>query len=132
MIDSVYANMAKYQGRVIGWLEQCFGVDIAKDKTERSYRFIEEALELVQATGTTKEEVLQLVDYVYGRPVGEVFQEVGGVMTTLPSLCHAWDIQMANAAETELARCWERIDKIREKQKSKPYRSPLPGKVVGG
>ena len=39
------------------------------------HRFLEEALELVQACGATASEAHQLVDYVYGRPVGEPAQE---------------------------------------------------------
>ena len=125
-------NLNDYQGQVVIWLKTCFGEETAKDKTERSLRFIEEALELVQATGTSKEDVLKLVDYVYSRPIGEIEQEVGGVMTTLPSLCYAWDILMGDAGLTELDRCWERINIIREKQKNKPHRSPFQERFEGG
>lgn len=97
------------------------------DKPQRNQRFIEEALELVQANGITKEECLQLVDYVYGRPAGEPKQEIGGVMTTLATLCFAYEFDMTECGEVELARCWENIDKIRAKQALKPKNSPLPG-----
>lgn len=112
--------------RVGEWLLACFGGKIADDKTERSHRFAEESLELVQALGCTKEEVLKLVDYVFNRPLGEPSQEVGGVLVTLAALCRANKIDMNLAGETELKRVWKNIDKIREKQANKPQFSPLP------
>ena len=86
----------------------------------------EEALELVQACGCTASEAHQLVDYVYGRDVGEPAQEVGGVMITLAALCLANGIDMAGAGETELARIWTKVEAIRAKQAAKPKHSPLP------
>mgnify|MGYP006958842284 CR=1 FL=1 len=59
----------------------------ASDKAERSHRFLEEALELVQACGCSASEAHQLVDYVFGRAVGHASQEAGGVMVTLAALC---------------------------------------------
>lgn len=104
----------------------CFGERISKDKTERNHRFLEEALELVQATGCTKSEAHQLVDYVFERPIGEPVQECGGVMVTLAALCLANDLNMNECGEMELSRIWTKIEKIREKQANKPKHSPLP------
>lgn len=104
----------------------CFGGMIAGDREERNHRFLEEALELVQACGCPAEDAHQLVDYVYGRPVGEPTQEVGGVMVTLAALCLANGIDMAASGETELARIWTKVDAIRAKQAAKPKGSPLP------
>jgi hypothetical protein len=114
------------QSKVVGWLLECFGEGIAKDKVERNHRFLEEALELVQSCGCTKSEALQLVEYVYNRPVGETRQEVGGASITLMALCFANGISMDDATEIELERIWQNIDKIREKQANKPKYSPLP------
>jgi hypothetical protein len=118
--------VSSYQVRVAVWATHCFGEQVAYDKGIRNYRFLEEALELVQAGGCTKEEALKLVDYVYGRPVGDLRQEVGGVMVTLAALCSAQNISVVNAAEKELERCWLLVEKIRQKQASKPHNSPLP------
>jgi NTP pyrophosphatase (non-canonical NTP hydrolase) len=120
------AEAVPFQKRVDPWLMACFGETIARDKQERSHRFIEEALELVQACGCTASEAHQLVDYVYGRPVGERAQEVGGVMVTLAALCLAHGIDMHDAAEVELARIWTKVEAIRAKQAAKPKHSPLP------
>lgn len=115
-----------FQSRVKPWLLECFGEVIAGDREERNHRFLEESLELVQSLGCTASEAHQLVDYVYGRPWGDPFQEVGGVMVTLAALCLASGLDMHANGETELARIWTMVEKIRAKQASKPKHSPLP------
>jgi hypothetical protein len=115
-----------FQARVQPWMLACFGEEISRDVVERNHRFLEEALELVQSLGCTKSEAHQLVDYTFGRPEGEPTQEVGGVKVTLAALCLANDIDMDAAGETELARIWTKVEKIRAKQAAKPKHSPLP------
>lgn len=115
-----------YQSEVAKWMDACFGPVVSGDVQERNYRFLEEALELVQALGCTKEEAYQLVDYVFNRPVGEHEQEVGGVMLTLAALCAAHKIDMDELGRRELSRAWTVIDKIRAKQAAKPKFGPLP------
>lgn len=120
-----------YQERVGQWLLDCFGPEIAGDKQERGFRFIEESLELVQSIGITKEEVLNLVDYVFNRQAGIPHQEIGGVMVTLAALCHAGWFSMKEAAEDEYQRILIKKDKIRAKHFSKPkdVLSPIPGNL---
>ncbi|SRR6266404_6318509 len=108
--------------RIWNWGDVCFGSTINTNKQERSYRFLEEALELVQAVGTSKEDAHKMVDYVYGRPVGSLTQEIGGVGITLHLLVWALRQDLNYLTEVELQRCWERIDKIRAKQLAKPIR----------
>ena len=120
-----------FQARVHAWILHCFGAEIGADRVERNHRFIEEALELVQAAGCTRSEAHQLVDYVYNRPAGEVHQEVGGVMNTLAAFCTAHDVDLDDAAETELRRVWDKSDAIRAKRAAKPKHSPLPERVDG-
>lgn len=119
---------AAFQTRVAPWVVECFGQTITGDKQERNHRFLEEALELVQACGGTAGDSHELVDYVFGRPVGEKSQEVGGVMVTLAALCHANHLNMHQAGETELDRISqpEVMGRIRSKQKAKPAIGPLP------
>lgn len=114
-----------FQIRVKRWLLACFGIEIASDKIERNHRFLEEALELVQSGSCTRSEAHQLVDYVYDRPIGEMKQEVGGVMNTLAAFCCAYDIDLNAAAEAELVRVWTKVEQIRAKQVAKPKHSPL-------
>lgn len=115
-----------FQQRVQPWLMACFGEMIAGDREERNHRFLEEALELVQACGCTASEAHQLVDYVHGRDIGEPAQEVGGVMVTLAALCLANGLDMHANGETELTRIWTKVEAIRAKQAAKPKHSPLP------
>ena len=124
------AEKNTFQARVSPWMNACFGEQISADKQERNHRFLEEALELVQACGATAEEAHQLVDYVYDRPVGEPSQEVGGVMVTLAALCLAQDMDMHAAGETELTRIWGKVEQIRAKQAAKPAFGPLPGSYL--
>jgi NTP pyrophosphatase (non-canonical NTP hydrolase) len=107
-------------------MDACFGAAIKADVQERCDRFIEEALEFVQAAGYSAERAHALVDYTFGRPLGEINQEVGGVMVTLAAMCNTLGVDIGSAAETELARVWTKIDKIRAKQAAKPTGSALP------
>jgi hypothetical protein len=119
-----------FQTQVRKWVEAAFGVDVADNREERSQRFIEEALELVQSAGMTKTDVLLLVDYVFSRPKGTLRQEFGGTVTTLNAMASAHRLNLEQMAYDALQSMWERIDKIREKQKTKPRNSPLPGPSV--
>lgn len=124
-----------YQARVHDWMLACFGEVIASDKTERNHRFIEEALELAQSLGCTRDECHQLVDYVFDRPIGEPHQELGGVAVTMAALATASGLDVVQAAEDELQRCRDKTEKIRAKQKAKPRFSPLPvalNRIDGG
>lgn len=103
--------------------------DDPTDLAERRDRFGEESLELQQALGQTREAAHQLVDYVFGRPVGEAGQEFGGAMTTLAGLASHAGHDMAVCGERELARCWipAVIEKIRRKRATRHGRGALPG-----
>jgi len=124
--ESKLSEVNSYQKRVERWLSECFPPAVTRDRLERNHRFLEEALELAQANGCTKQDALELIDYVFSRPVGDPRQEVGGVMVTLAGLCSAIEINMDEAGDLELQRNWDRILEIREKQRGKPHGSPLP------
>lgn len=130
LYEAVPASEAKveqtFQQRVQDWMHECFGEKVSCDEQERNHRFLEEALELVQACGITASEAHQLVDYVFGRPKGEKSQEVGGVEVTLAALCTAHGIDKYACGTAELSRIWKIIPKIREKHSRKPRNSPLP------
>lgn len=125
-------RLAHLQADVLTWLYECFGPAIANNKVERSHRFLEEALELAQACDCTESEAIQLVKYVYARPKGERFQEVGGVTTTLAALCCAHGLDLSVCAGAELDRITQKevMLRIREKQFNKPAFGPLPGPTV--
>lgn len=116
-----------FQVDVREWVERCFGREIADDRLERCHRFIEEALELAQAAGMPRKHAHQLVEYVYGRPEGELRQELGGVMVTLAAWASAFNLCMRTAGSDELQRVWGKIDEIRRKQAAKKAPGgPLP------
>lgn len=101
-----------------------------KDMQTRVYRFIEEALELAQALGCTREKAHALVDYVFGRPAGKPEQELGGTMITLAALANTMQTSMVDEGWREYDRVNtpELMKKIRDKQASKVNPdSPLPG-----
>ena len=115
-----------FQRRVAEWMAVCFPPAVCADREERTHRFLEEALELAQASGCLRADAYRLVDYVFSREMGRVEVEVGGVMVTLAALCSAFEVDMTVAADRELERNWSRIEAIRRKQASRPERSPLP------
>lgn len=120
-----------YQARIQQWVLDAFGEWAMKDIEQRCQRFLEEALELVQANGMSQADVLALVEYVFNRPTGDANQEVGGVMVTLAALCAATGVDLLIEGEKEYARISqpEVMSKIRAKQATKPFGSPLPGKT---
>jgi hypothetical protein len=121
-----------FQARVSQWMGQCFLPSLYSNMTERGDRLLEEVLELLQSKGYDRARVATLVDYVWGRPVGEPAQEVGGVMVTLAGFCWIAGLSMHEAGEQELARITqpEVMEKIRRKQQAKNalhFDTPLPG-----
>ena len=114
-----------YQARVDDWMQACFGAKISADLTERCYRFLEEATELCQALGMTKDQAHAMIDYTFGRAAGEPRQELGGVMVTLAALCNAAGLDMTMEGEAELARIGS--DEIRAAIRVKQANKPLKG-----
>ena len=125
--------MRIYQEEVGSWMHECFPPEVVSDKVERNFRFLEEALELCQSINMTKEEAIQLVNYVFNRSKGQPTQEVGGVMVTLAALCNASDLDLQDCADAELDRVFqpEVMAKVRAKHLAKPIgvRQALPGEI---
>jgi hypothetical protein len=121
-----------FQAEVGDWLPRCFESTFYNNMVERGDRAAEEFFEMLQAHHYPRERLATLIDYVYGRPVGEPAQEIGGVMVTLAAFCHIAGQNMAQCGERELERINrpEIIAKIREKQAAKRLLhldNPLPG-----
>ncbi|WP_223484681.1 hypothetical protein [Stenotrophomonas indicatrix] len=121
-----------FQAGVAEWMGRCFLPSLYSNMTERGDRLLEEVLELLQAHGYDSARVPTLVDYVFGRPVGEPAQEVGGVMVTLAGYCWVAGLDMHVAGDAELARINQPdvMAKIRAKQEAKNalhFDTPLPG-----
>lgn len=125
------AKATGWQDRCKEWLLACFGPETLTDVPHRTARFLEEALELAQASGFSAERAHEVVDYVYGRDAGDVNQEVGGVMMTLAAHCIATGHDMTAEGERELARVWTKVDAIRAKEAAKPSFAALSTNEVG-
>jgi len=117
-----------YQQRIRKWMLDCFGPTVGQDETTRADRFLEEVFELLQAMGYDFGRIAEVQSYVAGRPVGEKSSEVGGVLVTLFGLCCALEIDAGAAAEAEYERIStpEVMARVRAKQASKPFGSPVP------
>lgn len=114
--------MREEQKRAYKWGEEVFeGMPHWKDPLERGRRFLEEAMELAQVVGVSREDAEQLAKYVWGRPVGELPQEIGGVMHTLMVLAEVMGENVKSCLDEESTRVEtpEMRKKIREKQVSK-------------
>ena len=87
------------QKMVAAWVRSTFG-DNAMHRRERAMRFLEEALEVVQAAGITAAEIRRVQHAVYFRPPGDIKQEFGGVSLCLLALCEAEGVN-ADACELQ-------------------------------
>lgn len=72
------------QRDAVEWAVKSFGFAHTNSVPQRAVRFLEEAIELYQAAGGDLDMAHKLLDFVFGRPVGDIGQELGGVgLTTL-------------------------------------------------
>lgn len=78
----------KAQRVAFAWACQTYGV-VTRKARYQGFRFIEECLELVQALGLTRDDVIRVVDYVFQRKVGEVRIEIGDVRLCTDILAEA-------------------------------------------
>lgn len=110
-----------FQSRVADWLHSCFPASLYSNMTERGDRLLEEVFELLQSKGYDRSRIATLVDYVWGRAIGEPSQENGGVMVTLAAYNAVAGLDMEADGEKELARITrpDVIEKIRAKQEAK-------------
>lgn len=131
-LERILINLeSTFQHRVEGWSFETFGERIASNKLIRADRSLEEHLEMLQAADYPKKRILELVEYTYSRPKGDLAKEVGGAMVTMAAFCSSHGIDMYQCAEEELARIMEpeMIAKIKLKQATKLEQipdSPLP------
>lgn len=119
------AAPAPFQSRVAPCMETCFGAGVAGDAGLRSDALLEEVLELLQSVGYDQDRVGMMARYVWSREPGRTAQEVGGVMISIAAFCSARGMDMAELGETELARMWSKVDRIRQKQAAKPIGDKL-------
>lgn len=95
------------QAAIYQWVADTFGANTLHT-SERAMRFVEEAIELVQAVGLSAVVVHRIVDHVYAKPPGGLAQEIGGCGTTLLALAAAHGVSADDAERAE----FERVLKI--------------------
>lgn len=77
------------QKHILAWARAAFGEEQATSLPQRGLRLLEEAAESAQAAGADVQRAHRVVDHVFGRPVGELRQELGGVGVTLLAIAAA-------------------------------------------
>lgn len=107
--------VADRQAAVMDWVRRCFG-DAFATPAERAMRIVEETLELAQVEGLDPARLHFLVDYVFSRPVGEAFQEVGGIRITVLSYAAAKGLSAEDAEVRELERILARDPELFRKR----------------
>lgn len=93
------------QARVFEWANAAFTEVQATSLPQRSLRLLEEAIELYQACGGDMLQAGHLLHYVFGRPPGQVGQELGGVGVCVLALAAAAGL----SADAEERREAERV-----------------------
>jgi len=121
-------HLLGYQDRVAEAHHALFHDD-PTDIEERRARFAEEVNETLQAFGMSREDMHELVDYTWDRPVGEPSKEIGAAFLTLTSLCvvAGYDLAACGEADLEKLQRPETIARIRAKRATRHGRGPLPG-----
>lgn len=75
----------KAQLVALAWAKQTYGVVVLQLRYQ-AFRFIEEAIELVQACGLSRVDVILAVDYVFKNPKGAMRVEIGDVLLSVDIL----------------------------------------------
>lgn len=94
--------------RIAAWVRSRLGTAVLMDREERAARLVEEAIELAQAEGMARSDVVKITNRVFDREVGEVTQEVGGIGVCLLAYCHAADLDFVMLTKREV----DRIEKV--------------------
>ena len=110
-LDERAAHRARYaansrddrQEQVRDWVIRCWG-EGAVGVVERVERFFEEAAELTQAEGISRDRLAEIIRHVYDKDPGQPPQEVGGIGTTLLAYCAAKGISADECERRELSR----------------------------
>lgn len=107
--------------RVDGFLRDAFPGDPSVVPKTRALRFLEEAMELAQSMGITKEKALEQLEYTFSREIGDPKQEFGGTVFTLTAVGNALCLDLIEEGYASVDEAYGRIEQIREKSKKKPH-----------
>lgn len=104
-----------WQQNAFAWALQMYGERVRNERYQ-AFRFLEEACELGQAMGLTRDDLIRVVDYVMARPVGTPTVEIGDVRLTLDILGEALGIDV-EAAHQECLKRVAGLDPARTREK---------------
>jgi hypothetical protein len=107
LLEQNQEHKASEQEIVGDWALRCFGSRSFNSLPERARRVLEEAIELAQASGLSIEDGLNLMQYVYRRPIGELSQELAGVGSTLLVLAESQKIDLKAVISADIQRVLE-------------------------
>lgn len=91
----------------LAWAIGMFG-PVAKLRSERLMRFVEEAIELAHADGMERATLDAIATRVYGRERGDIRKEIGQAPACLETYAENIGVSACALAETE----WQRVQRI--------------------
>jgi hypothetical protein len=94
--------------RIVDWVRSRYGDEVLLSRKERAARLFEEAAELAQAEGLTRDLVFKILQRAYNRDRGEPGQEASGVMLTLLAWSYTSGVDLVQVCEKEL----DRVEKV--------------------
>jgi hypothetical protein len=116
--------------RIAAWVVQVFGEDVLRDRVERAARVLEEALELAQACGVSRETAEGLVARVYARPPGDAAIEAAQVGVCLIAWAEGAQEDLGTLVDDEIDRIESLpVEKIRARHAAK-VRAGIAREVV--
>ena len=118
-LASVEGARGRLQRLTVAWLRACFPEPVVLNRPERGARVIEEAAELAQVLGTSRELAHRLVDRAFDNPVGDAGREVGGMAVVLASAAEVLALDVTECHHRELERLIGSIDATRERHAKK-------------
>lgn len=91
----------------LAWAVDMFG-PVAKLRSERLLRFVEEAIELAHAEGMERVVFNRVADRVYSRPAGDTPKGIGQAQACLETFAENIGLSSADEAQRE----WERVQSV--------------------
>lgn len=98
--------MRTRQERILDWAIETFG-NVAADRHERAMRFVEEAIELAQSCGLSRETIAAITERAYSRRAGALDSELAQAGMTLEALAEQIGFDLSNLVGNEFNRVRE-------------------------
>lgn len=101
-------NLNELAERAALWDVETFGPAVYGSIRERAMRTLEEAIELAQAGGVTRDEIARLVEHVYSKSIGDQQEEIADVMLCLLVYAHRVGMDL----DGQMPKLLDRVEKI--------------------